>query len=155
MHIQEFMDADHAHVDHLWSDFLAEKHNPQKALELCKKFYSHIKKHIDIEDNVLFPRFDEFTGLSTEEGPTYIARRDHTSILKLIKQVEDACTRNDVGEIERVAEHLGKALHKHRERENLIQYPVLDSFIPDEEWSTILEHIYGTADMSLLYAKHN
>lgn len=142
--VTRFMNADHKYIDQLWSEFLSEKDDAIRVAELFDKFNTHIQKHISLEDNVLFPRFDAFTGLSNEEGPTCIARRDHTSILKLMKKVQDACERHDIKEVQNTGEHLGRVLAAHRQRENNIQYPVLDRFMEEDEWCAILAQVYQT-----------
>lgn len=151
--VTRFMDADHIYIDQLWVEFLAEKENSIKAAQFFDKFQTHIQKHIHLEDTVLFPRFDVYTGLSDKEGPTVLARRDHEAITKLMAAVKSACEIRNMKEIQRLGEHLQRALFKHRERENKIQYPVLDSFISEDEWSHILERVYGTSDMSVVYTK--
>lgn len=143
--IATFMDQDHEELDLLWDDFL-QKINSVETLEPAKlvyrEFYDHIGKHIKLENTVLFPLFDKYTGLENGEGPTGNARRDHKNIAKLLNTVKKAIETNDLHLIRYSGKHLHRALIKHRERENAIQYPVLDGIIKNEELEKMINKIY-------------
>ena len=141
--ISDFMEADHAHLDKLWNDFLREKEDPIRATKLFNKFREHLLLHLKLEDTLLFPRLDQYLGMEDSFGPTEQARRDHAAIVRLLSFIEEAGLENDMERINIAGDHLNKALLKHREREREIHYPVSDSFVGDAEWSQMLAKIYG------------
>lgn len=137
------MVSDHAKLDQLWAEFMAETHSAQNAARLFQQFSDHIVKHMDLEDNVLFPLFDKHTGLEGGIGPTALVRRDHANILKLMETVKKTAATKDINKIQYASNHLQRALNAHRERENQMQYPVLDNVVNDGKWFEILKRIYG------------
>ena len=144
--ISGFMADDHDVIDQLWNDFTAATSDPTIALDLFIKFRNHILKHMELEETVLFPMFDNYTGLDKGIGPTTILQRDHAAIKKLIHEVQEACILDKRDEIKKLGSHLDHALKKHTEREKKTQYPVFDNFIRPDEWQNILNRIYHSVN---------
>jgi len=140
--ISDFMNNDHAHIDQLWADFLAQKNNAAEAKKSFQKYYNYLTKHIDLENNELYPRFDRFIGFEPGNGPTTILKHDHSVIGKLLNEIRLACETNDSHHIDYLCEHFQKAMASHRERENQLEYPLLDRIISQEEWQKIMQRIY-------------
>ncbi|HUT21978.1 MAG TPA: hemerythrin domain-containing protein [Candidatus Bipolaricaulota bacterium] len=141
--IGDFMDADHEFLDKLWLEFLKEDVENDNASVLFKRFQKYISMHISLEDNFLFPRFDEHFGFENETGPTTVAHRDHGNIIKLMDMIKENFLNDDVENSKVNGRHLHEALEKHRRRELEIQYKLLDDFISSKEWREALMKFYG------------
>lgn len=140
--ITKFMIDDHKYLDKLWSNFMLEIDNTQKAEGLFLKFYEHINMHMELEDTILFPLFDSYVGLENGVGPSVLMQRDHSTISKLLNEVKDNFSNNDFSKAKLNGMHLHRALEKHRERESKMQYPLFDRFISTEEWKEVIKEIY-------------
>lgn len=140
--IFEFMNKDHADLDDEWSRFKAEIENEKTASELFLKFFVHLHKHINLEDEVLFKRFEEYSGLNENEGLTAILRNDHKSIQRLLAAVKSAFVVNNLQRVRYASLHLQRALTAHAERENAVPYVLLDRFITGSEWENALANHY-------------
>ena len=149
-HVSMFMDADHQYLVRLLDEVIAEKIDSQRAKNIFAIFSIHLEKHILLEDQILFPRFDEYIGVKKGMGPSVIAKRDHENILKLLDQVKQAFENYNLQKIHYAGHHLYRALTKHHEREGQIQYPLSNKFIPEDEWKSILFTIYGVKIYSIL-----
>lgn len=148
--VSSFMDADHAYLDKLLAMFLSEQKNPGQARKLFQNLRGHLLVHIELENDFLFPRFDQFIGIELGSGPTAIAIRDHDEIIKLLEIVEEAFLINDTEKILESSKWLHQALKKHRSRENKIHYPVSDHFVKPEEWQEVIKKFYGAKLNNLL-----
>lgn len=132
------MDKDHERIDKQWCAFMAEATNAELASCLFLEFSNHIQKHINLEDNVLFPRFEKYTGLDKNTGIIAIMRNDHKNILKLLGSVRQARETNDIKKIREAGFHLHRALNAHNKREDTVPYPLFDELFSDAEWTSIL-----------------
>jgi len=141
--VSSFMNADHAYLDELLLEFLAEKYDFKVAVKKFKDFQKHILFHIELENDFLFPKFNEFTGLESKNGPTFIAMRDHEVIIKMIKKIEEAVILGNIKDILKNGKRLFNVFQKHKLREQKIHYPVGDFFVSIGEWQKALEKIYG------------
>jgi len=141
--VSNFMDADHAYLDKLWTKFLNEENNSEGSSNLLKRFKRHLFLHIRLEDDFLFPLLNSHISMGINPGLLAIAHRDHRNIIKLLAMVEEASLGEDIKKIKIASRHLQRALQKHRLREDEIHYPVCDFFIEPKEWSSALFKIYG------------
>ena len=138
--ISAFVNNDHDLLDQQWADFLSDVNGVVARKKLFRRFSEHLRRHINFENNELFPYFDRLTGIDPKKGPTAVLRRDHDIILKLLDRVKKAFAFNDDNKINHLGKHLQRAMEKHRERENKIHYSVLDKFISKKEWTKMLEN---------------
>ena len=72
--ISEFYEQDHDRLDELFKTFQKLKRSDfAKAKEAFKEFKFGLQRHIVWEEGVLFPLWEEKTGMS-EGGPTFVMR---------------------------------------------------------------------------------
>ncbi len=130
--ITEFMEQDHDRLDGLFKDFQAAKtRDLAKAKELFSEFKRSLQRHIVWEEEFLFPRFEEQTGMS-EGGPTAVMRLEHRRIKELLDAIHDrVATGNvDTGEYEH---ELKDVLLVHNTKEEAVLYPAIDRCVPEPE----------------------
>lgn len=86
-----------------------------------------LRTHMHVEDELLFPAFEERTGMQSE-GPTVTLRREHAEILRRMVKMEELL-RSDPREALREIVAL-RALHQdHSTREERVIYPTCDRLL--------------------------
>lgn len=136
--IQTAFAADHDRLDKLFSHFLAWKWTDMpRAREAFKEFKVGLQRHIVWEEQILFPRFEEKTGI-TEGGPTAVMRAEHQRIGEILEAIHQKVQRQDPNsdaEEGRLLETLGA----HNEKEEMVLYPALDRLLSDDEKTEVFE----------------
>jgi iron-sulfur cluster repair protein YtfE (RIC family) len=132
--ITTFMEEDHDRLDGLFKEFQSLKTREfAKAKEAFAEFKRGLQRHIVWEEEFLFPRFEERTGVGNG-GPTTVMRLEHRRIKELLDGVHDgvAAGRADTGEYER---ELKEVLLVHNTKEEAVLYPAIDRCVtePDAE----------------------
>lgn len=88
------------------------------------EFVCGMVRHIEIEERILFPEFEDVTG--GEYGPTDALRADHVEIRRLLGQLEAAARSAAVPEFGRFMEDLRRLLVEHHVKEEETLYPMVD-----------------------------
>ena len=91
------------------------------------RFREAVLKHLAIEESVLFPVFEERTGMSV--GPTKVMRSEHAQMRELIEASSDALVARDAEEYSGYAETLLIMTQQHNMKEENILYPMCDQHL--------------------------
>lgn len=123
--ISEHFAADHDRLDALFTEFQSLKRkNPAAAKERFKGFLKGLTRHIVWEEDVLFPIFEERTGMK-DSGPTAVMRMEHRQIKghldAIHEKVRVADPDSDASE-----KALLDVLKAHNMKEERILYPAID-----------------------------
>lgn len=134
--ITEFFEQDHDRLDELFKTFQQVKRSDfAKAKEAFKGFKAGLQRHIVWEEDLLFPIWEEKTGMS-ESGPTPVMRNEHRQIsqqLEAIHQkVEDQNPDSDQEE-----QALLDLLGSHNRKEERALYPAIDQVTSVDERETV------------------
>src|SRR5262245_55160515 len=126
--IIDYFEKDHNRLDGLFENFHEWKlKDYARAREYFVAFKFGLQRHIVWEEDILFPIFEEATGL-VNQGPTYVMRYDHRIIgekLEAIhKKVQMKDPNSDVEEKE-----LLSILTLHNEKEEQILYPAIQAIV--------------------------
>jgi iron-sulfur cluster repair protein YtfE (RIC family) len=136
--ITELMEQDHDRLDGLFKEFQSAKIGDcAKATQSFSEFKRGLQRHIIWEEEFLFPRFEEETGMS-EGGPTAVMRLEHRRIKELLDGIHDrvAAGNMDTGEYE---QELANVLLVHNTKEEAVLYPAIDRCIPAKEASELID----------------
>lgn len=95
------------------------------------EFLRRLRQHIDVEEQVLFPAFEERTGMTTS-GPSKIMRIEHEQMHPILAQMEAAAGARDGAGYQRAAKALSDILLPHNQKEEQMMYPMLDSTVGDD-----------------------
>ena len=136
--ITELMEQDHDRLDGLFKEFQSAKIGDcAKATQAFSEFKRGLQRHIIWEEEFLFPRFEEQTGMS-EGGPTAVMRLEHRRIKELLDGIHDrvATGNMDTGEYE---QELANVLLVHNTKEEAVLYPAIDRCVPAKEASGLIE----------------
>jgi iron-sulfur cluster repair protein YtfE (RIC family) len=98
-----------------------------------RAFAADLRRHIRVEDEVLFPVFEVHTGLR-DRGPTAVMRHEHRAIEARLDRI-DAALANDteLELVERSLLELGSVLADHDRREEMVLYPACERIFSGRE----------------------
>lgn len=134
-----YYEHDHDRLDILFRDYQHLKRADfPKAKESFKQFMFGLQKHIVWEEDILFPLFEQKTGMHNG-GPTEVMRMEHRMIKKHLEAIHDKVR---VGNPDTDSDEmlLLNTLMNHNEKEERILYPAIDRTMNGEE----REKVYQT-----------
>lgn len=131
--ITDFMSHDHDKLDTLFRNYVANKKNENKAKEFFAAFKGDLELHIVWEEDILFPIFEEKTGIL---GPTECMKIEHREIKNYLEKIS-----NGIGKVATDIFEVGllEVLGAHNQKEEFILYPQIDHCVPAEEREAILQ----------------
>jgi regulator of cell morphogenesis and NO signaling len=138
--ISEFYEQDHDRLDDLFKTFQKMKRSDfAKAKESFKAFKFGLQRHIVWEEDVLFPLWEEKTGMS-EGGPTFVMRAEHRQIGQHLEAIhEKVADQNPDSDQEEQA--LLDLLGSHNMKEERVLYPAIDQLTSAEERETVFRNM--------------
>jgi len=127
--VTEYMSIDHKHCDNV---FAALEHSVKSgrwkaADEAFQEFINAMQIHFKMEEDVLFPAFEQATGNSA--GPTAVMRGEHQELRDILDQLGDALQQRDASDFSGVADTLNIMLQQHNMKEEGILYPMADRML--------------------------
>lgn len=139
--ISEFLTADHLHGDELFAAAVqaAERRNWAGCHERLDAFHKALTHHMGIEEQVLFPAFEEATGISA--GPTRVMRYEHQEMLELLDNLAAAVTARDATRFRVAAEALNAIMTSHSAKEENMLYPMCDQVLPELDGEKLSEMV--------------
>lgn len=138
--ITSFYEHDHDELDAYFQEYRHLKHNDyKKAKECFQKFEFGLQRHIVWEEDILFPLFEEKTGMHNA-GPTFVMREEHRQIKEYLKQIESKVEKNDL-DTNVEEDLLFELLESHNHKEENILYPAIDRVVSDAEREIIFQQM--------------
>jgi iron-sulfur cluster repair protein YtfE (RIC family) len=138
--ITAFYEQDHDRLDDLFKTFQRLKRADfAKAKEAFKEFKIGLQRHIVWEEDLLFPLWEEKTGMS-EGGPTFVMRHEHRQIGQQLEAIHDkVAEQNPDSDQEEAA--LLNILGSHNMKEERLLYPGIDQVTSAEERETVFRNM--------------
>lgn len=125
-HITPFMTEDHRRCDELFAQ--AEAAAAQGDLSACQSCLSAFTRallhHFSMEEQILFPAFEEKTGMRM--GPTRVMLMEHEQMRGLLGELSAALAAGDPEEYLGQAETLMILMQQHNMKEEQMLYPMSD-----------------------------
>lgn len=123
--ITAYYEADHHCLDELFESFQSWKRKDfPKAKEYFREFKFGLQRHIVWEEEILFPIFEEKTGMR-DCGPTVVMRMEHRQIKAALEAIhEKVKAKNPDSDADE--EQLVSILSQHNQKEENILYPEMD-----------------------------
>jgi len=94
-------------------------------------FFDEMERHIAAEEELLFPAFEERTGMAGG-GPTAVMRMEHEQIRSLFADMRAAMDSRDTGQYLGAAQTLRGLLQQHNAKEENMMYPMLDQALGED-----------------------
>jgi regulator of cell morphogenesis and NO signaling len=130
--ITTFYEKDHDRLDELFKTFQTSKRSDfAKAKEAFKEFKVGLQRHIVWEEEVLFPIWEEKTGM-IEDGPTPMMRHEHSQIKQLLDAIHQKVEGQNL-DTDQDEQALLQLLGSHNRKEERALYPAIDNVISADE----------------------
>jgi len=94
------------------------------ALEAFASFNKAMKRHFSWEEQVLFPAFEQATGMV--QGPTQVMRMEHEQMRGVLRTMEDAALDEDLDALVEHGDTLLMFIQQHNQKEEGMLYPMAD-----------------------------
>jgi iron-sulfur cluster repair protein YtfE (RIC family) len=116
----------HKHCDDLFAQAEEAAQNGQWSAcqSTFQRFRQEVEAHFATEEQVLFPAFEQVTGMSA--GPSQVMRFEHAQMRDLLEQMDQAVRRKDARQFSGLAETLLVLMQQHNMKEENILYPMCD-----------------------------
>jgi len=138
--ISVFYEQDHDRLDELFKTFQKMKGSDfAKAKEAFKAFKFGLQRHIVWEEDVIFPLWEEKTGMS-EGGPTFVMRAEHRQIGQQLEAIHDKVAEQNPGS-DQEEQALLDLLGTHNMKEERELYPAIDQVTSAEERETVFRNM--------------
>ncbi len=142
LNIKEFMTQDHKNCDLLFSqaENAASKGDWDTASQSFKAFIATMERHFGVEEEALFPAFEQETGILT--GPTQMMRMEHEQIRTLFAEMSEALEQENTDDYLGTAETLLIMMQQHNMKEEQLLYNMMSQRLPDNanQWQEKFHH---------------
>ena len=134
--IRHFMAQDHLHCDAIFerAGRLAAARDWDGAATEFAQFMSLVLQHFDAEETLLFPAFEEKSGMRM--GPTQVMRDEHVQMRQLMDAASAGLLQvegdGDEEEYSGHAETLLIMMQQHNLKEENVLYPLCDQHLSDQ-----------------------
>ncbi|HWI84310.1 hemerythrin domain-containing protein [Ramlibacter sp.] len=131
--ISSHMRQDHVLIDGIGARAVAAAEaGAWPALEReASEFLRRLRRHIEIEEQVLFAAFEQRTGMATG-GPSVQMRVEHGQMQPILARMEAAVAARDGAGYQGATRALLEILVPHNQKEEQMMYPMLDAAMGDD-----------------------
>jgi len=129
MNIREFMAQDHKNCDLLFAkaENAASTGDWETASQAFKEFVEAMERHLGLEEQGLFPAFEEATGMVS--GPTEMMRMEHEQMRAQFAEMRQALEKKQGDDFLGEAETLLILMQQHNIKEEQILYSMMDQHL--------------------------
>lgn len=122
--ITQFMETDHRRCDELFAaaERLVAAGEWSAAAEAYAKFHQAIEHHFSMEEDELFPAFEEASGSTM--GPTQVMRMEHGQMRSLFERMRNALTAKETEDYLGASDTLLILMQQHNMKEEQMLYPM-------------------------------
>lgn len=130
--ITDFLANDHHRCDDLFAiaESAATDDDWNETQVRLDAFLAAMRHHFAMEEEVLFPAFEQRTGMTM--GPTQVMRMEHQQMRQLFDALARACGARDQDDFLGQAETLLILMQQHNFKEEQMLYPMADEALEDE-----------------------
>jgi iron-sulfur cluster repair protein YtfE (RIC family) len=127
MSVVDYMSSDHRKCDEAFAraEDAAASGDWAAAHAAFEAFHGAMERHLALEEDKLFPAFEEATGMSGA-GPTQVMRIEHEQMRRLLEQMKQATGARDGAQYLGLSETLLVLMQQHNIKEEGMMYPMLD-----------------------------
>ena len=138
--VTAFYRKDHDRLDELFKNFQQLKRSDfAKAKEAFKEFKIGLQRHIVWEEELLFPMWEEKTGM-IEDGPTPVMRFEHSQIKQLLDAIHQKVEGQNL-DTDQDEQALVNLLSSHNRKEERALYPAIDNVTSTEECAAVFSNM--------------
>lgn len=124
--ISSFLTSDHRACDNEFANLenAIASQDWEEAKSQFDKFSADLLHHFDMEEKVMFPVFEEVTGMS--QGPTMVMRMEHSQMRTILDDLEADIEKRDKNHFFGVSESLMMLMQQHNMKEEQMLYAMAD-----------------------------
>lgn len=140
----EHMQAYHGRCDQLYADvenYLLDE-QIEEGLKSIKSFLKEMERHFQMEETVLYPTFEEISGV--RQGPNQMMRMEYQQMRNLLTRMSEAVSNGDPEEILEVGETMMILMQQHNVKEEGILNPMADQHLASY-WEELIERMDAVA----------
>lgn len=130
MSLANWFTADHQQCDALWAEVEDAGTDLAKVRAAFATFDARLRRHLAMEEDVLFPAFDQSSGMHGM-GPTAMMRIEHTQMRGLLDQMARSATAREVTNL---GDTLLMVIQQHNAKEEGMLYPMAEQML---DWSAL------------------
>ena len=136
-HLREYFTLDHRNCDSQWAEVEAAADGGEAAVvsRLWQRFDSNLRQHLAMEEEVVFPAFEQATGM-TSGGPTFVMRSEHEQMRGLLAQMAEAAVSGNLQELLDQGDTLLMLIQQHNQKEEGMLYPMAERAL-GARWSEL------------------
>ncbi len=125
--VGEYMSHDHRQCDEAFAraEDAVTTGDWGAAQAAFEAFHGAMERHFALEEQKLFPAFEETTGMS-EGGPTQTMRVEHEQMRGLFEEMKQAVAARDSAKYLGLSETLLLLMQQHNIKEESMMYPMLE-----------------------------
>ncbi len=129
----------HQYCDGLWSSFEeASSASPAEARASFEQYEKETLRHLDWEETVLFPAFEQATGMT--QGPTAVMRSEHERMRALLQAMADAIRNDDIETALDQGDTLLLFTQQHNQKEEAMLYPMAENALQGQ-WPSLAQRL--------------
>jgi iron-sulfur cluster repair protein YtfE (RIC family) len=139
--LKEFFTLGHRKIDDRWAEVesAAQAGTPSSVTACWEGFRDELLKHLRMEEEVLFPAFEQATGMTTG-GPTFVMRSEHDQMRGLLEQMDTSASGDDHDELTDLGDTLLMLIQQHNQKEEHMLYPMAEQAL-EADWAKIRERL--------------
>jgi iron-sulfur cluster repair protein YtfE (RIC family) len=138
--ISEFFEKDHDRLDELFKTFQQSKRSDfPKAKDAFIEFKFGLQRHIVWEEDLLFPIWEQKTGMS-DSGPTPVMRNEHRQIGQQLEAIHQKVADQNL-DSDQEEQALLDLLGSHNRKEERALYPAIDKVTSPEERKAVFQNM--------------
>lgn len=131
--IPSYLTARHRHCDESFiaAESAVASSDWAKAGGQWQIFTTDLEHHFQQEEQILFPEFENATGMTM--GPTQVMCAEHSQMRELLAEMDLALTMQNKDQFLGLSETLMILMQQHNMKEEQMLYPMTQSHLPDPE----------------------
>lgn len=135
-----FFTDDHRRCDEIWSavESAVDAGDTARAATLFAEFHADMLRHFAMEEEVLFPAFEQATGM--QGGPTQVMRMEHEQMRAVLEQMANAASRGDFDQVVDHGDTLLMVVQQHNVKEEGVLYPMAEQRLASQ-WGEIASRL--------------
>ena len=124
--ISSFLTNDHRACDNEFANLenTIASENWEESKTQFDKFSADLLHHFDMEEKVMFPVFEEVTGMT--QGPTMVMRMEHSQMRNILDDLKADIEKRDKNHFFGVSESLMMLIQQHNMKEEQMLYAMAD-----------------------------
>ncbi len=124
--ISSFLTNDHRACDNEFANLenTIASENWEESKTQFDKFSADLLHHFDMEEKVMFPVFEEVTGMT--QGPTMVMRMEHSQMRNILDDLKADIEKRDKNHFFGVSESLMMLMQQHNMKEEQMLYAMAD-----------------------------